>query len=358
MIVEPATPLVVRGDARSRGLAFARLGEAHRGAVQARVASAVTLVEQTGSADWVALQRQAQRDLLPEIAAFVDGMAEGYGVPADALFAAHLRYAIEDRRDAPPIPEEGCSVFAVTRADGTTLLAKNRDNPVGMRGMHALLRQSDPAWGGRTILCVGSFGSMPSASSGMNSDGLCLVDTAVRTNDLGIGALRYDLMEALLIRCGDVAEALAMIERVPHVGGGNLLLSDAGGAIAAVEIGHRRLAVTRPDGAGWMARTNHVLDATLAAWLREQPGSPPREHSESRLARIRARLAAASDWEVGDCAALLSEHAEQTGGAPICRHDADTATMSGAIYDPAARVLHLSAAQPCLGPWRRATLAP
>ncbi|MGG5817384.1 C45 family autoproteolytic acyltransferase/hydolase [Falsiroseomonas sp. HW251] len=357
MIVQPATPLVVHGDARSRGLAFAWAGEAHRGAVQARVHSVMKLLARTGSAEWVAAQRQAQRDLLPEIAAFVDGMADGYGVPSDALFAAHLRYAIEDRHDAPPIPDDGCSVFAVTRADGTTLLAKNRDNPVGLRSLQTLLRQSDPAWDGRQILCVGSFGSMPSASSGMNTDGLCVADTAVRTDDLGIGVLRYDLMEALLIRCGDVAQALAMITRLPHVGGGNLLLSDAGGTIAAVEIGHRRVAVTRPDGPRSMTRTNHVLDETLSASLRERPGCAARVHSESRLARLRQRIADASDWDIADCAALLSEHAEQAGGAPICRHDADTATMSGAIYDPGTRMLLLSVAQPCLGPWRRASLA-
>ena len=153
-----------------------------------------------------------------------------------------------------------------------------------------------------------------------------------------------------------VAEALALIARLPHVGGGNLLLSDASGAIAAVEIGHRRVAVARPGAEGWLARTNHMLDGTLAAWLREQPGSAPRAHSESRLARIRQRLTGASAWDIADCAALLSEHEAETGGAPICRHDADTATMSGAVFDPAARVLHLSAAQPCLGPWRRATV--
>lgn len=349
----------LHGDPRSRGIAFARLGAAHAEAVRARTAEALAIAAAQDAVGWLAAQWQAQRALLPDLATFVEGLAEGYGIAAEALFAAHARYAVEDRIGTlSDSGAEGCSVIALTPPDGATLLAKNRDNPPAMRPLQSLVRQADPAWGGREILCVGSFGSAPSASSGINGDGLCVADTAVRTRDLGVGALRYYVMEALLIRCATVDHALALLRGMLHLGGGILAIADAGGATAAVEIGHGGLLVEHRRGPGWVARTNHFLDSTLAAALREMPGSLPRIDSEGRLVRLRASLGAGiTGWRADHCAELLARHAESDAPA-LCRHDLHTETMSCTVFEPAARRLRISRGQPCGNQWSFASLSP
>lgn len=347
------------GDARSRGLGFARLGAAQSAAVQARAAAAMDFVASVDARGWLATLWQAQQQLLPEVTAFVEGQAEGHGIAIESLFAAHARYAIEDRAaTATDGGADGCTAIALTTPEGVTLLAKNRDNPPAVLPLQSLLRQADPAWRGREILSVGSFGSAPSVSSGINSDGFCMADTAVRTGDLGIGALRYYVMEALLIRCASVGDALALLRDLPHLGGGTLEMADASGAMAAVELGHAGLHVERRSGPGWVARTNHFLAPGLAAALREAPGSVPRVNSEGRLAVVRAALGAGIDgWRAEDCAALLARHA--TDDAPaLCRHDAATQTASCTVFEPAARRLRVSRDQPCGGVWTFASLLP
>jgi isopenicillin-N N-acyltransferase-like protein len=350
MRTHDVAPPVLAGDPRARGLALARLGEAHRQAARERAGSAADYVASVGAEDWLARQWQAQQALLPEIAAFIEGLAEGHGVPTASVFAGHIRYAIEDRAT----DDAECSTFAIA-GGGVVRLAKNRDNPAAMRPMQALVRQEDPSWRGGAVFCVGSLSSIPSASSGINAAGFCMTDTAVRTRDLGIGALRYYLMEALLARCTSVAEGIALIRGLPHVGGGNLMLADRSGAAAAVELGHASVAVTELAAPGWLARTNHHLDPFLSASLKEPPGSAPRENSESRLRRLRHALVAhPTPWSIADCAAVLAQHDDATGEAALCRHGAETSTHSGVVFDPVAGTLHLSRGNPCEPDWQRA----
>jgi isopenicillin-N N-acyltransferase-like protein len=351
MRFEDIAPPVLAGAPRERGLALARMGAAHAVAIRQRAESASAYVASIGAQDWLARQWQAQLVLLPEIAAFVEGLAEGHDLSAISVFAGHVRYAIEDRATE----DAECSTFAIARG-GVVRLAKNRDNPAAMRPIQTLLRQEDPAWRGGAVFSVGSLGSIPSASSGINAAGFCMTDTAVRTRDVGIGVLRYYLMEAMLARCTSVAEAIALIRGLPHIGGGNLMLADRSGAIATVELGHTSIAVTELTAPGWLARTNHHLDAALAPRLKEPPGSEPRENSESRLRRLQQALATGPDiWSIEACATLLAAHEGATGEAALCRHGAETSTHSGVVYDPVAASLHLSRGNPCEPDWIRAT---
>jgi isopenicillin-N N-acyltransferase like protein len=345
-----SAPPLLRGDPRSRGLGLAALGAMHAEAVRRRAEDGFAFARGRDALGWLQSLWQAQQALLPEVAAFMEGLAAGHDLPIERVFAGHARYAVEDRvGEAAPEPD-GCSAVALVAADGV-LLAKNRDNPPALRPLQSLVRQADPAWGGREILCVGSFGSSPSASSGINSDGFCMADTAVRTVDIGVGALRYYVMEALLIRCADVAQALALLRTLPHLGGGTLVLGDARGTVAAVELGHGSLHVETPGAQGWVARTNHFLDPGLARHLRERQGSAPRVDSEGRLDALRATLGmSTANWRAADCAALLARH-DAGGLPPLCRHDGTAVTLSCAVFEPDMRRLRLSCGNPCGDDW-------
>ncbi|MCL4188376.1 MAG: hypothetical protein KJZ85_12280 [Rhodobacteraceae bacterium] len=346
-----ARPIDVEGLPAARGRAIAAAGAAQAAAIRARILSAPPPGAE--EAAWVEALWQVQRDHLPEVCALIEGLAAGYGVTTRQLFTRHVAYALEDRRlAAPDGPDpDGCSAFAV-RGAGGVLVAKNRDNPPAFEPLQTLIRQRGTAAAGGATLAIGTFGSAPAASSGINAAGLCMVDTAVRTTDLGLGVLRYYLMEALLIRCADVPAALAMIRTMPHLGGGNLVLGDGAGQIAAVEIGQSRVAVSDDAGRGWVARTNHFLDPALARGLVNPPGSEPRRDSESRLAFLEARLSqGVAGFTEDDCAALLSSRGGG-GFAPLCRSTETVLTLSGAVFDARRRRLVQSRGRPSLGDWR------
>ena len=348
-------PLSVTGSPYERGLATSRAGHSLKAEVRHRIALAESFL--AGEEEWLRRQWQCQLTHVPDVCEQIEGLAAGFDVTVEALFGMHIRYAIEDRRTAAAAEEEGCSAFAVRSAPGRVLVSKNRDNPPYFAPLQLLLRQSDPAWAGRETVAVGSFGSAPAASSGMNSDGFCMADTAVRTADLGFGVLRYYLMEALLSRCRTVADAVAFIRSVPHVGGGNLILGDATGAMAAVEIVHSRVHVEEDAGRGWVARTNHHTEPDLARRLMERLGTDRPQNSEGRLAFLQESLApGVAGWTETDCAALLASHGLR-GHPALCRHTPDTITLSGVVFDAAGRSLLQSQGSPCGGDWRRVHLA-
>ncbi len=277
------------------------------------------------------------------------GIAQGYGIAHDDLLAYLHGNVVSDMAagDAPAV--DGCTAWAHADARAGAFVVKNRD----YRGEHGALQQvfrhSDPAQGGRVLLCVGSLGSPGAFSSGINSDGLAVADTQIGTRDHGVGWLRYFLMTALLRECRCVADALTFIAAVPHAGGGSLVLGDRGGAVAAVELGHRH-APHVEQHAVWAARTNHALAAQLAA-----DALPARDDlsdsTHSRLDQVRGALnRAAGRIDVAQARALMSSHQEI---GSICRHARgdSSRTLSCVIYETATASLRISHGNPCEARW-------
>jgi len=247
---------------------------------------------------------------------------------------------------------DGCSAWSWggTPVRGTVLV-KNRD----YRGEHAALQRvflhRDPWRPGRAVLTVGSLGSPGAFSSGMNAQGLALVDTHVSTIDHGPGLLRYFLMTRLLWSCGSVEEALAMIADAPHAGGGTIVLADRSGACASVELGYRNHAIeTRVP---FTVRTNHFLSQACAPFWLPSAKDPMAASSKGRLARLEAWLADRDEApRLDEIASLMGSHAEGDREA-LCRHgeDGDARTISCAVFAPAERRLYFSPCEPCAGVW-------
>jgi hypothetical protein len=245
------------------------------------------------------------------------------------------------------MPHPGCG----------SMVGKNRD----FRGEHLALqrvfRHSDPSWGARRVLCVGSLGSPGAYSSGINSDGLAVVDTNVATSDHGVGWLRYFVMSRLLASCARVTEAVQTLRALKHAGGGTLLIGDASGSVAAVELGHREVEVEQP-AAAWVARTNHFLSRRLAAMTLLDATEPLAQTSSERLEVIRAALASRPAWDLDTAAAAMASHGAGTREA-LCRHgqDGDARTISCSVFFCRPAPLHFSPGPPCEAPWLRFTLA-
>lgn len=275
-------------------------------------------------------QREVTAQLAPEAGAEIAGIAEGFGLDASEVFDFLHLGCLADLA-ASPADTDGCSAFS-----SRGVVAKNRDFRPEHKALQRVFLHRDPAWGGRAVLCLGSLGAPGAWSSGMNSDGFALADTQIPTADHGPGILRYFAMTRLLARCASVDQALAEIAALPHAGGGSLVLGDASGAAAWVELRHSRVDVTRGV---WAAHTNHYTAAP-------DPLEPV-AHSFGRLDVLHAALAADP---ASDPRALLATHAP----AAVCRHAPDPSpTLAGAVWDCRDRSAWIADGPPCSTRWAR-----
>lgn len=360
---DAAEPLVLVGGPYARGLEQAALCPdmvpAVRHAVQHRLDETGAALARPKVRRFIAAQRDFTARHYPEILAEVQGLAAGFGLTEATLFdylhcssAADLAAQPEHEPEHRP---DGCTSFALATADGA-LLAKNRDYRPEHVAIQRVMRHADPDWRGRQILVLGSLGSPGNFSSGINSDGLAVADTASRTTDMGPGLHRYFLLTWLLVHCATVGEAVAAIRRMTHTGSGLLVLADALGAVAAVELGHRRVAVEqRVDGR--VGRSNHFVTPAMApANLNVADNAASRANSVARFAALQPALDTVPATLDG-IADLLGRH---DPSAAFCRHGgADlSTTISGAIYDTGRRRMHVALGFPCSAPWRRYEFTP
>ncbi|GGI98273.1 C45 family autoproteolytic acyltransferase/hydolase [Neoroseomonas lacus] len=324
--------VTLAGDARARGrgqaAACPEQAAAVRAAILGRLAQAPART--AGMARFLDAQWDATHRHVPEANAEIAGIAEGFSLAPEQVFDFLHLGCLADLA-AAPADTDGCSAFATGG-----VVAKNRDFRPEHAGLQRVFQHQDPAWGGRRVLCLGSLGAPGAWSSGMNSDGLALADTQIPTADHGPGVLRYFLMTRLLFACGTVEEALAVMASLPHAGGGSLVLGDASGAAAAVELRHGRVDVTR---GAWVAHTNHYTAAPDAL--------APVEHSEGRLAVLRVAL---SRDPAQDPRALLATHAP----VALCRHAPDPSpTLAGAVWECRTGAASVAAGPPCSAAWVR-----
>ena len=349
-------PVILTGDALSRGRGQSSAEAEQRVAVLRAIVSRVEAAGDAVSraADFLSAQWEFMGRRAPAHQAQVQGIAEGYGIAVRDLFAYLHLGLIEDAEGKYLGEEDGCSVVACRAASTGPVLAKNRDYRGEHRALQRVFLESDPAWNGRQILSVGSLGSPGAFSSGMNSDGLALADTRIGWLRPGVGWLRYLLMNEILIRAATVAEALAFIESQPHAGGGALVLMDATGHAATIELGaggvHQRQ--TFDTGLG---HTNHFLDSDLWAGQSRRPKDPNASNSRGRLAVIENWIEDSNIEQpaLEDVAALLALHDVENRPA-LCRHgDADgSETISTSIFACASRRLYFCPGNPCTDDWR------
>jgi hypothetical protein len=351
--------LTLTGSDRQRGQQQAMLRPdlvpAVRAAVLGRLRALQPALDRPDVADYLQAQ---QRFLLAHDRPGHEeslGIAQGYGLAHDDLLAyLHANIVADLAAPAPPAID-GCTAWAYA-AGSPAWVVKNRD----YRGEHGALQHvflhRDPAWRQRTLLCVGSLGSPGAFSSGMNSDGLAVADTQIGTRDHGVGWLRYFLMTALLRACRDVSEALAFVGRVPHAGGGAIVLGDRHGQVATAALGHRAPShVVRSTQ--WVAHTNHCTDPALARDVR-LPQDDPTDCTFTRLQQVQHTLARAQQpMDLAQARALMSGHQARGG---ICRHPHGdgSRTLCCVVYDSAHGTLHMAHGNPCDAPWASYRMAP
>ena len=354
--VPSGSPVDLAGSPRERGRQQAErcpdMVDAVRRAVDLRMAESEETLSMQGVRDYLTDLHSFHETHDPEIMDEVRGIGDGFGIPAERLFDYLMLSLVEDLFPAGSGLEE-CTAFAASAGGEGAVVAKNRDYRQEHTAIQRVFRHRDPGWGGREVLCVGSLGSPGNFSSGMNSDGFAVADTASRTNAHWVGRHRYFLLTRLQTRCATVAEALGEIAATPHAGGGLLVLGDASGCLATVELGATGVALEIRH-VGWLGRTNHYI-GPLTADLNRRGGAGETKHrnSEGRLCALRQLLEKAPRrMAVEDAARVLSYRGEN-GGEALCRHGgSDLAdTVSGSVYATAQRRLWFASGNPSDGNW-------
>jgi predicted choloylglycine hydrolase len=346
-------PQRLSGSPRERGLAQAMLpgidATAIRAVLDERHAASRAVFESEAAQAYLAAQRAfIAQHCEPEFAE-LQGVCAGLGLPEDKLLALFHLTNLSGTFDI-----DGCSAWGRPRPGGGAMLAKNRDLSGPHRSFQETFLHLDPQARGGAMFCVGTLGVPGAYSSGMNEAGLALADTAIPAPRHAIGWPRYLLMTRLLMACRDVEEACAFIAGARHAGGGSLILADAGGAVAAVELLADGARITREAPA---FRSNHFwCEAPEAVAARQKPAAL--RSTLGRRNTLAFHLAAGvGHGDVEEALSVMADHGSERREG-LCRHGGEDGahTVSSTIYETGLRRVTFSRGAPCEGRRESATL--
>lgn len=316
----------IGGDPRAVGRA---LGQAGRAAVAAHLLPHPVWQAVTGPAhrDRVARMAVATAQRFPDILIEIEGLAEGLGLPFEAVFAWNCR---GDLLAAAP---DGCTTVMIPGPE--PLLAHTEDGFPVLRG-HCFMAEVEPDWGpGFTAFCYP--GSIPGHTFGWSAAGLVQTVNNIRLTGVAPEIPRMVLGRAVLAAPGRTA-ALDILASGAQSGGFHFCLGQVGeptllsvefgaGAVSVREVAtpaaHANHALHHPaadsgaqivtrSSADRQARATALLVAgTAPGEILHDPGGagrlpvwradPDDPDEENTLAMARFRLRAGGiDWEVTD----------------------------------------------------------
>jgi isopenicillin-N N-acyltransferase like protein len=158
------------------------------------------------------------------------------------------------------MPSTACSTIALpamASPDGVARFGRNLDFPsLGVLNKHSTLMIYHPA--GRNQFAAIGWPGMIGVLSGMNEYGLSLACMEVPRPARMPTAMPYTLLyRTILEQCRTVDEAISLLQRTPRQTANNLMLMDAAGNRAVVEIRPESVTVRRGDPGAALISTNH-----------------------------------------------------------------------------------------------------
>jgi hypothetical protein len=295
----------------------------------------------------------------------VRGIAAGAGLPLRRLALLNalepVLSALADITEVGPLA--GCTAVAVRgcrSATGEPLIIRNFDY-LPLAQPFYVMRASHPL-NGRTAL---EFTAAPLAGTvdGVNESGLCITFNYAFAADSPSPAppISVRISEALST-CATVAEAAEQLVSRPRWGAGLLMLADASGDIAALELSNTRSCLRRPaPGEDVMYHSNCFLTADMrrvqiddgavytdraATAVR---GTRPLQSPERRDARLAELLHGDRALTSGDLADVMSDHGRD--GVPsadtICMHSGYWNTTASLQWFPRSRKVRVAYTPAC-----------
>lgn len=288
------------------------------------------------------------------------GIAEGAGISERALFIGPFVEAVLDSTSY--VMPGACTAIGLTgarTASGAPLIAKNFDYPAVAADVN-MVRVSRPT-DGRAASIELTAAPLPGSHEGVNEHGLAVAYNYGHFQGRASARVTItNLVQELLEECRTVAEAIERVQRRPRTGSAILMLADAAGDVASVEVSPDDIAIRRGEA---LVHANHAVTPAMSArdipheacYSRWNPveirGRRVHESSEARHARAEAIVADADVVSVSDLRAALSDHDGGPGDLSLCRHGPYYATTAAVILDPKRRSVDVVLGSPCEGGW-------
>lgn len=297
------------------------------------------------------------------------GIAEGADLPLHRMFVGPLVELVLNRASYRRAAPGACTAVALSGArtrTGEALIAKNFDYPPASGALH-LTRLSRPEGAGRAASLEVTKAPLSGSHDGVNEHGLAV--TYNYGHFRGKAGARVSisvLVQEVLESCRTVDQAIARLRAHARSGGALIMLADADGTIASVELGPDTMAVRRGD---LLVHANHASTAELAArdvpkdavfprWMMPAAlrGKRVQQSSEERHRRAEELARALAPGEAGEegLTALLADHGPGDAAGPgdddtICRHGPYYATTCAVVLRPRSRSMRLRVGWPCEG---------
>ena len=253
----------------------------------------------------------------------------------------------------------GCSAVAVRgnrSAAGEPVIARNFDY-LPLVQPYYILRETRPTRGLRSLEFT--LAPLAGAVDGLNEAGLCVVyDYAFALDQPAAPAPSISMaISGALARCGTVAEAAEYLAACPRWGAALLMLADADGDIASLELSSTRSELRRPPpGEDCCFHTNRfqtaemqgvqvpadaILDHRAPVALR---GLRLHESADRRDDRLRQLLAGSECLGLEDLATLMADHGAdgQPSAFTLCVHSDYWNTTACAQWLPHSRRLRIA----------------
>lgn len=297
----------------------------------------------------------------PELVEEVTGIAAGAGLTVPEVALINSRYELlfldGSEQPRPGVPGAECTLFGIAgsrTADGTPIIGQNVDLGPESRPLWILLdvRPVDHP----RLLTVTLAGML--AQEGINSAGLALCGSMVRSRGWRTGYPSRKYLRRLVLEQSSVAKAVDVIQSAPaRASSHNLLLADLT-TVVDVETTVSEVHVLQPRD-GVIAHANHYLAPGFAAENQTLGNYLP--HTVTRCSRMHQLIMEMTvPTTVDQLKVALADH--HGGAQAICRHAATDAWASetnvAVISEPAHRRLHVAFGPPCEAVFHTYTLEP
>lgn len=319
------------------------------------------------------LERPLRRDH-PRAAERLSGIASGAGLKLDTLillnaFESFMSAAKE--RCTLPSPA-ACSAVALrgSRTQGGEPVITRLFDYVTVAQPYFALRETRPD--GRWRSLDFTVAPLAGAIDGINERGLAVTYNYAYTQDEGrpTGPISLAIAEALE-RCESVSEAASLIAAKRRWGGGILMLADASGDIASLELSSTASRLRRPSGgqdALWHTNAFHttamrgvelppgaVFDQRAPRALRGRRVHDSAERRGARIAELFADDARLSPEEI---VSRLADHGPEGKPADttVCVHGSFWHTTAVLQYFPRSRRMRASFTTACKASFRELSL--
>lgn len=291
----------------------------------------------------------------PEMADRLEAMASAAGVRLETLYLMNaLESVMSSTNEFSVIPPlGGCSAVAVRgsrSATGEPMIAHNFDYLPLVQPLYSI-RNSRPANGFRSL----DFTVAPLAGTvdGINDHGLCVTYNYAHVVDVTAPAAPISmLISETLAKCETVAQAADWLCTRPHWGAGILMLADATGDIASLELSNTRAHLRRPAAGEDVLYHSNTFNSDEMRSVEIDPravytdaapkplrglrvlGSP-----QKRVARLKELVPQTAKFGSRELAGLMADH-----GPEDCP-SADTLCMHGDYWFTTACVQLLPSAR-------------